>query len=95
MKKLSAATIGLYYGGDHTTVELYATDSLSSSADLSGMKKIATVKTSGRSAKLTTKQPVETRYVLVWLTAMPNSPADNFSQSGYKQAITDVRFEGQ
>ncbi|MFF7210848.1 protein kinase family protein [Streptomyces sp. NPDC008238] len=95
VKKLSAATISLYYGGDHTTVELYAADSLSSSADLSGMKKIATVETSGRSAKLTAKQPVETQYVLVWLTAMPQSPADDFSGAGFKQAITDVRFEGQ
>ncbi|MGW3243277.1 protein kinase family protein [Streptomyces sp. NPDC001070] len=95
VKKVSAATIGLYYGGDHTTVELYAADSLSSSAALSSMKQMATIQTSDRSAKLSTKEPVETRYVLVWLTAMPYATGDNFSGSGYKQAITDVRFEGQ
>jgi hypothetical protein len=41
-------------------------------------------------------KPVKSRYVLVWLTAMPYSGNDsaNYSNAGYKQAITDVKFTG-
>ncbi len=37
---------------------------------------------------------MKTRYVLVWLTALPYAPDDQFSDAGYKQAITDVKFTG-
>ncbi|MFJ4829645.1 protein kinase family protein [Streptomyces sp. NPDC088747] len=93
-QNLSAASIGLYYSGDHTTATLYAADSLSSSAPLTSMAKIATATTTGTGLKISVKKPVETRYVVLWLTAVPQAPADEFSGSGYKQAITDVKFTG-
>lgn len=91
---VSAASLGLRYGGDHTTVELYAADSMSSSTPPSSMKKIGSVTTNGQTAKITAKKPVATRYVLVWLTDVPQSPRDEYSSAGYKQAITDVKFTG-
>ncbi|MGW2084060.1 serine/threonine protein kinase [Streptomyces sp. NPDC001880] len=91
---ISSASVKLQFGGDHTTASLYAADSLNSSTPLTSMKKIATTETIGTEAKLQTKNPVKTRFVLVWLTDMPNSPADQYSGAGYKQAITDVKFMG-
>jgi serine/threonine protein kinase len=93
-EEVSAASIGLYYTGDHTTATLYAADSLSSSAPLSSMTKIATNRTSGTDLKISAKKAVKTRYVLVWLTDVPYANRDQFSGSGYKQAITDVKFMG-
>ncbi|MFJ9679898.1 serine/threonine protein kinase [Streptomyces sp. NPDC101194] len=91
---ISSASVKLQFGGDHTTASLYAADSLSSSTPLTSMKKIATTETIGTEAKLQTKNPVKTRFVLVWLTDMPKSPADRYSSAGYKQAIIDVKFMG-
>ncbi|MFI8166829.1 protein kinase family protein [Streptomyces sp. NPDC085931] len=95
-QQVSAASLSLRYGGDHTTVELYATDSLGSAVPLSSMKKLGDTTTSGTSAKVTVDKPLKSRYVLVWLTALPYSGADpsNFSDPGYKQAITEVKFTG-
>ncbi|MEU9285767.1 protein kinase family protein [Streptomyces sp. NPDC048275] len=93
-QSLSAASIGLNYGGDHTAVSLYAADSLSSSAPLSSMTEIAAATTSGQELKISAKEAVKTRYVLVWITAAPYSGADEYSGAGYKQAITDVKFTG-
>ncbi|MEV8020616.1 protein kinase family protein [Streptomyces sp. NPDC086554] len=89
---VSTASIGLRYVGDHTTVKLYATDSMSSSTPLRAMKEIGTARTTGNSLKVKSEKPVKTQYVLVWLTDVPNSPRDEFSSAGYKQAITDVKF---
>ena len=67
-QELSAASIGLYYGGDHTTVSLYAADStLVVGAPSATMTKIAEAdRRSGTAtvndAPLT--KPVKTRYVL-------------------------------
>ena len=93
-QEVSAATLSLRYGGDHTTIELYATDSLSSATPLSSMKRLGTATTRTTSAKVSVDKPVKSRYVLVWLTAMPQSGADsaNYSDAGFKQAITDVKF---
>jgi hypothetical protein len=95
-KEVSAATLSLRYGSDHTTVELYATDTLGSSTPLSAMKKLGTATTSSTSAKVTVDKPVKSRYLLVWLTALPYSGDDpaNYSRPGYKQAITEVKFTG-
>ncbi|MEL5954260.1 serine/threonine protein kinase [Streptomyces sp. CLV115] len=93
-QSISSASVGLQFGGDHTTASLYATDSLNSSTPLSSMTKIATTETVGTEAKLQTKKPVKTRFVLVWLTDMPKSPADRYSGAGYKQSITEVKFMG-
>ncbi|MYS91494.1 MULTISPECIES: protein kinase family protein [Streptomyces] len=95
-KEVSAAALSLRYGGDHTTVELYATDSLGSTTPLSSMTKLGKATTSTTSAKVTVDKPVKSRYLLVWLTALPYSGDDpaNFSNPGYKQAITEVKFTG-
>ncbi|ANS66484.1 hypothetical protein SLINC_4260 [Streptomyces lincolnensis] len=93
---VSAATLSLRYVGNHTTVELYATDSLGSSTPLSSMTKLGKATTNSTSVKVAVDKPVKSRYVLVWLTALPYSGEDsaNYSESGYKQAITDVKFTG-
>nr|WP_223189180.1 protein kinase family protein [Streptomyces sp. TRM68416] len=92
-QQVSTGTIGLYYSGDHTTVELYAADSLSPSS-LDSMRKIGTATTSGDSATVKITKPVKSQYVLVWLTALPYAPGDAYSDSGYKQSVTDVQFKG-
>jgi serine/threonine protein kinase len=94
-QKVSQATINLYYGGSYTGVELYAADSLSSSATPGQLTKLAATRTDTKAAKLSVAKPVATRYVVVWLTALPYSQADDYSGAGYKQAITDVTFKGQ
>ncbi|MEU3981551.1 protein kinase family protein [Streptomyces sp. NPDC026672] len=94
-KELSAASIGLRYAGDHTTVELYASDSLTPPS-LTSLEKIGSVKTTGTTAAVRLSKPVKTQYVLVWLTAVPRSGADpsSYSGAGFKQAITEVKFTG-
>jgi serine/threonine protein kinase len=95
-QEVSAATLSLRYDGNHTTVDLYATDSPDSSTPLSSMKELGTVTTNSTSAKVTVDKPVKSRYVLVWLTALPYSGDDsaNYSWAGFKQAITNVKFTG-
>ncbi|GGR74726.1 serine/threonine protein kinase [Streptomyces humidus] len=94
-KEISTAAIGLYYGGDHTTVNLYAADSLNPSPSaLKSMKKIGTLTTTGTTATVKASKPVKTRYVLVWLTALPYAAGDQYSDAGHKQGITDVKFTG-
>jgi serine/threonine protein kinase len=93
-KELSAASIGLRYSGDHTTVHLYATDSLTPSTGIDGMKKIGTATTTGSSLTVKATKPVKTQYVLLWITDVPRAPHDGYSSAGYKQGITDVKFTG-
>lgn len=94
-KELATAGVGLRYSGDHTTVALYAADSLSPSS-LESMDKIGKVVTTGNTATVKLSKPVKTRYVLVWLTAVPKSGADSeaYASAGYKQAVTEVTFTG-
>ncbi|WP_381567671.1 protein kinase family protein [Streptomyces eurythermus] len=94
-KQVSTATLDLRYGGDHTTVELYATDSLTP-ASLDSMTKIGSATTTGTTATVKVAKQVKTQYVLVWLTAVPNSGYDStlYSRAGYKQAIGEVKFTG-
>ncbi|MFR0358745.1 protein kinase family protein [Streptomyces sediminimaris] len=91
---ISTATIGLRYGGDHTTVHLYATDSLSPSTSIDGMKEIGTATTSSTSLTVKASNKLKTQYVLLWITDVPKAPRDGYSGAGYKQAITDVKFTG-
>ncbi|WP_327696212.1 protein kinase family protein [Streptomyces sp. NBC_00459] len=93
-QEVSAASIGLLFGGDHTTVTLYATDSTSSSVPLTSMTKLGTVTTTDTTAKVKVAKPRKSQYVLVWFTALPYAAGDSFSGSGYKQAITDLKFTG-
>ncbi|MFD7294214.1 protein kinase family protein [Streptomyces sp. NPDC059897] len=93
-KDVSAASIGLRYGGDHTTVSLYASPSLDPGS-VSGLKQIgSTTDSKTTSAKITADEPVKTRYLLVWLTALPHAGQDGYSSAGFKQGITDVEFTG-
>ncbi|MFE0550312.1 protein kinase family protein [Streptomyces pilosus] len=91
---VASSTIGLRYAGAHTTVTLYATDSMSSSTPIDAMQKLGTVKTNENEATVKADKPTKTRYVLVWITAMPYAPGDTFSNAGYKQGITDLKFIG-
>ncbi|MGP8300501.1 serine/threonine protein kinase [Streptomyces inhibens] len=91
-RQISSATIGLHYVGKHTTVTLYAADSLSPSEPLSSMRKLGSGQTAGTTAKIKLKQPSKARYVVVWITAMPYAPRDEFSDPGYKQGVTEVSF---
>ncbi|MFF9866544.1 protein kinase family protein [Streptomyces sp. NPDC013953] len=93
-KDVSSVSIGLRFIGNHTTISLYATDALSPSGSVDDMKKIATGTGSGTTLQITADKPVKTRYVLLWMTAMPYSGQDGYSKPGFKQAITDVKFTG-
>ncbi|AOR33266.1 serine/threonine protein kinase [Streptomyces fodineus] len=94
-KQINTATIGLRYPGDHTTIELYAADSLTP-ASLDSMDKIGNVTTAGTTATVKVTKSVKTQYVLVWLTAVPYSGPDSaaYAQAGYKQGISEVQFTG-
>ncbi|MEU9118626.1 serine/threonine protein kinase [Streptomyces sp. NPDC048506] len=91
-QQISSASIGLHYIGKYTTVTLYAADSLTTSEPLSSMRKLGSGQTSGATAKIKLKQPANARYVVVWFTAMPYGPTDEFSGPGYKQGVTEVSF---
>lgn len=93
-KEISAASIGLRYAGNHTTIHLYATDSLTPSTGVDGMTEIGTATTSGASLTVKAKKSLKTQYVLLWITDVPMAPSDGYSGAGYKQAITDVKFTG-
>ncbi|MBG0853920.1 serine/threonine protein kinase [Streptomyces spinoverrucosus] len=93
-QEISAASIGLRYQGDRTTVHLYATDSLTPSTGVDGMQEIGTATTKGTSLSVKASKSVKTQYVLLWITAVPHAPADGYSGAGYKQAVTDVKFTG-
>lgn len=91
-RRIRSASLTFRFGGDHTTVDLYGTDSLSPSGGVSQMTKIATTQTSEKSAVVSVKNAPNTRYVLVWLTALPYSTTDQYFAAGYKQAIEEVKF---
>ncbi|MFI1681604.1 protein kinase family protein [Streptomyces sp. NPDC020607] len=91
---VSEASVALRYGGDRTKISLYAADSLTPSANVESMKEIGTATTTSQTLKLKAKKPVKSRYVLLWMTEVPESPVDGYYGAGYKQAITDVKLKG-
>ncbi|MGO4419817.1 serine/threonine protein kinase, partial [Streptomyces sp. MCAF7] len=97
-RTLDSATLGLLYGGPYTKVSLYATGSLSPSVSgsdpVASFQKLGSDKIESKSAELKIKSKVKTRYVLVWLTALPYSAPEPNYDNPYKQAITDVKFTG-
>lgn len=93
-QEVSGATIALRYAGDHTTATLYTADSLSPAGKVASMPKIATAQTSTTTLAMAAEAPVKARFVLVWITAMPEVGSDGFSDAKFKQAITDVKFTG-
>lgn len=94
VKTISAASIGLRYPGDHTTVHLYAADSLNPSKGVDGMTEIGTATTEGTSLTVKATKALKTQYVLLWVTDVPMAPSDGYSSAGYKQALTEVKFTG-
>ncbi|MFD8813594.1 protein kinase family protein [Streptomyces sp. NPDC059627] len=94
-KELATGTVSLRYAGDHTTVDLYAADSLSPGS-ISSMTKIGSITTTGNTATVKVSKKVKSQYVLVWLTAVPYSGNDSaaYAGPGFKQAITEVKFTG-
>ncbi|MEU6893181.1 protein kinase family protein [Streptomyces sp. NPDC046557] len=93
-QQVSVASIAFKFGGNHTTAAIYAAPNMSSSTPLHSMHKIAGGTTSGTQLTLNAEAPVKTRYVLLWITAMPKSGAYEYSGAGYKQAITNVVLSG-
>ncbi|MEU6176265.1 protein kinase family protein [Streptantibioticus parmotrematis] len=93
-QKLGGASLTFHYGGSYTTATLYAADSLTTSASPSSLHKLGTVTTDTTNAKLSVSSPVSTRYVVLWLTAVPKAGTDGFSSPGFKQGIAEVSFTG-
>ncbi|MFI9050551.1 protein kinase family protein [Streptomyces sp. NPDC053427] len=93
-QRISSTSIGLHFGGKHTTVTLYAANSLSSSEPLSSMKQLGTATTSQKTAEIKLKKPAKAQFVLIWITAMPYSPMEGYSEPGFKQGVTEVSFAG-
>ncbi|MFG2481614.1 MULTISPECIES: protein kinase family protein [Streptomyces] len=89
---VSAASIALRFPGDHTAVTIYAAPGMSSSVQVADMQKIATGTTTEKTLDLAAPAPVKTRYVVLWITAMPKSGASDYSGAGYKQGISNVVF---
>lgn len=58
------------------------------------MTEIGTATTSGSSLTVKATKSLKTQYVLLWITDVPLATSDGYSGSGYKQAITDVKFTG-
>jgi len=92
--KVSSASIDFTYSGDHTTVEIYAADSLSPSSDLSQLTKLGSTQTTQDKINVELTQQTQTRYVLIWLTALPHAPAEQSLGAGYRQAIAETSFTG-
>jgi putative peptidoglycan lipid II flippase len=68
-------------GADPTTVELYGSRSRTSPPErLSGLTKLGSVTANGRTAQFSPADGTETRFLLVWLTAIPE--------------VTDGKFQG-
>ncbi|KAB7848442.1 protein kinase family protein [Streptomyces mobaraensis] len=93
-EQVTKAEIDMLHPGG-TTITLYACDGLTPSGPPSNLKKLSEVTENSVKAKLSLKKPAKTRYVLVWITAMPNAPQEEWSKAGHKQGITEVRFRGR
>ncbi|KNB49118.1 protein kinase family protein [Streptomyces caatingaensis] len=92
-QQLSEAKIRMRDAGG-TRITLYAADGLDTSTPVNKMKKLAGTTENGTLAKFSVKSTVKTRYVLMWITALPYSGPKDFSGSGHKQAISNVQFLG-
>lgn len=95
-QKVTTASLTLAVGGPRTTATLYAADSLGSSVEPRDLHRLTSGSTFGTKLKLTVAKPVATRYVVVWLTALPHSDgvANAYSRPGYQQGVGEVSFTG-
>ena len=93
-QNVTSASLTLAVGGSQTTATLYAADSLGSEVKPDALRRLTTGSTSGTTLKLTVAKPVTTRYVVVWLTALPYSSgqANAYSRPGYQQGVGEVSF---
>lgn len=88
---VTAASIAFKFSGDHTTATIYAAPNMSPSTPVSSLQKIATGTTSDKQLDLVTKTPVKTRYVVLWLTAMPKSGVSDYSGATTSRASRTSR----
>jgi putative peptidoglycan lipid II flippase len=71
--------VRLVFAGDPTVVELYgAPGRTDPPAQVSGLTKLGRVTAFTRSADVTLAKPVETRFVVVWLTSLPEVAGGRF-----------------
>ena len=74
--------VRLSLGGDPTTVELFGAPGRTSPPErLSGLTRIASLTDSGQTARVNVDDGIETRFLVVWLTSLPE--------------VTDGRFQGE
>lgn len=88
--------VQLVAGGAHTTLDVYVAAPGSSTypASLQGFTKAGGVKTEGNEAAVNFDAPQRTRFVLVWMTAMPMQQADgdDIYRTGYQNGYREVGF---
>ncbi|MEU8138705.1 protein kinase family protein [Streptodolium elevatio] len=94
VQDLRTARIQLAGDGDHTTLAIYAADPGASSfpTRLDGFSPIKEATTQGDEVTFTFE--ARTRFVLVWMTAMPMQRGDGqpFYSSGYQNGFAEVGF---
>lgn len=96
---LASVNVTLKFGGVGTTYEVRATpENVTAKPDVfqrgeEAFRTVATVH-SGAGAEYPTKltEPVKTRYVLIWFTALPEQSADAYSKAGLKNGINEITF---
>lgn len=100
---LKSVDVSLKFGGSGTTFEVRAApENVTSKPGVTtrgedAFRTVATVSSSpgtGTEYSANLTEPVKTRYVLIWFTALPEQPADAFSQAGLKNGINEIRFIG-
>ena len=96
-RSISSAALTFRFSGDHTSVEMYAVSSLTPTGDVADFTKLASNQSDGGKITLQPAKPAKSRYVLIWITAVPYSAAedgDGYAKAGYKQALEEVSFTG-
>jgi hypothetical protein len=90
VRDVGAVKVGL--GGDGTSVELRAAPATAATAPADSADAYTLLGTdahAGSSADFTLKQPVHTRYLLVWLTSLPSD-----GPNSYQGKISEIRVFG-
>jgi hypothetical protein len=98
VRSITSAQVQIMFPG--ATVQMLAADS--GMTALPGVQKsappgfttIATQNATSTTVTLTAAKPVNTRYVLIWFTALPHESASQYGGAGYSDGIQRVRFFG-
>ena len=95
-RNVGSASLTFRFSGDHTSAAMYAVSALNPSGDVSQFTKLASGQTGDSKMTLQPGKAAKSRYVLIWITAVPNAPAEGngYNQSGFKQAVEEVSFSG-